>query len=706
MNGDLNQNQGSILGNGNYLSISRYWGRNDSLVNQNSEIVLNRAWVSNYWDISNASIRINREMHLYGNIEANGSDIELFGAYPSLIFNSVDTLNNVIYSNGNGRGEYRSDQGSFINNMTFMGDGIFQTNTQCDTLIFSNGHSYFIDSNKTVDIKSYFDCDGDFCNPILIRSTTQGVQANIYLQDTLSGEFLEIRDINSSGPAPFYAGSKSADQGNNTNIIWANKPGYVWGFGADKYLITCDGSSNDSIVLPTDGFEDALGFTWFDGSTGTTYTTNAEGVYWVEANYGGCNVPDTIAVFYDTISLELTSTYFCTGDTMSLAPVRDTFLSHVTLLWNDGSTDADKSFLVTADTTVWVQVVDAFGNTCSDTIHSSLVSSDLLPDSLSLLNCSTALLDSSVLANLIGALPDSMWYTLKSTYDTLNNIYDGMVELSALFNTCVITDSVYIKLDSIGSITPPKKCFCPGANGTWGNTHLSSDFMPVWSNGMAAQSISQQVWMDSAVYFYRVDDLGNVCGDTLRYSVDSNLVSVALSSWSSSLSTNVLAPYADTLQGDVYGDGNSYYWIINGVIQDSGVGTYDTLALNLVDTGWYSIGFVGYDSIYGCAAYSFLNYYVSTQAGSYIPNAFSPNADNVNDLWIPVIHSNSPQTIVTKIYDSYGNKVFENVGGSISWDGTNPNGANCSIGTYIVQLNYTDLSGNSVQTNTYLTLIR
>mgnify|MGYP000312515473 CR=1 FL=1 len=71
---------------------------------------------------------------------------------------------------------------------------------------------------------------------------------------------------------------------------------------------------------------------------------------------------------------------------MSLTPVRDTFLSHVTLLWNDGSTDADKSFQVTADTTVWVQVIDAFGNTCSDTIHSSLVSSDLLPDSLSLLN--------------------------------------------------------------------------------------------------------------------------------------------------------------------------------------------------------------------------------------------------------------------------------------------------------------------------------
>jgi hypothetical protein len=45
---------------------------------------------------------------------------------------------------------------------------------------------------------------------------------------------------------------------------------------------------------------------------------------------------------------------------MSLTPVRDTFLSHVTLLWNDGSTDADKSFQVTADTTVWVQVSRRF----------------------------------------------------------------------------------------------------------------------------------------------------------------------------------------------------------------------------------------------------------------------------------------------------------------------------------------------------------
>jgi gliding motility-associated-like protein len=702
----LYHGKGNLIGNGNYFNIGSYYGDGDTLLNAGAEMSFSSATVNNTWDIPSSDIRVGNNLSLNGNVSSNNSLIELYGNSSSLTLTSSDTINKVLFSNTNGNGRFTGNSNSYIKYLELLGDGTFTTDANCDTLVFSNGHSYYIKESREVAVNEYFDCDGDFCNPILIRSSTQGVQANIYLQDTLSGEFLEIRDINSSGPAPFYAGSKSADQGNNTNIIWANKPGYVWGFGPDKYLITCDGSSNDSVVLPTDGFEDALGFTWFDGSTGTNYTTNAEGVYWVEANYGGCNVPDTIAVFFDTISLDLTSTYFCTGDTMSLAPVRDTFLSHVTLLWNDGSADANKSFQVTADTTVWVQVVDAFGNTCADTIHSNMVSSDLLPDSLSVLNCSTALLDSTVFVNLIGAIPDSVWYTLKSNYDTLNNIYDGMVELSALFNTCVITDSMYIKLDSVGSITPQKNSFCPGTNVTWSNTHLSSNFTPMWFNGVSAQSVTQQVWADSAVYFYRTDDLGNVCGDTLRYSIDTNLVSVALSSWSSSLSTNVLAPYADTLQGNVYGDGNSYYWMINGVIQDSGVGTYDTLAINLVDTGWYSIGFVGYDSIYGCAKYTSLYYYVSTQAGAYIPNAFSPNGDNVNDLWIPVIHSSNPQAIETKIYDSYGNKVFEYTGASISWDGTNPNGVNCNAGTYIVQCNYTDLSGNSVPSITYLTLIR
>ena len=214
--------------------------------------------------------------------------------------------------------------------------------------------------------------------------------------------------------------------------------------------------------------------------------------------------------------------------------------------------------------------------------------------------------------------------------------------------------------------------------------------------------------MDSNVYFIRTDDLGNVCGDTLRYTVDSLLVSSALTSTTNqgSWSVNVLAPYQDTLLGNVFGEGNSYLWYMNGVAQDSGIGTYDSLILNLVDTGWYSIGFVGYDTIYGCYSYSFLNLNVSAQAGSYIPNAFTPNGDNTNDLWVPVINSSDPQGVITRIYDGYGNKVYEAFGTTIGWDGTNLAGVDCVIGTYVVQCSFLDLSGNLVQSVSYVSLLR
>jgi hypothetical protein len=93
-------------------------------------------------------------------------------------------------------------------------------------------------------VKKWFDAHGDFCNPILMRATQQGQQAKIRTFDTVQGNFLEIRDLRAVGPKPFYAGNKSADQGGNTGIVWANKPGYVFGFGKDRYFVTCSGGTN------------------------------------------------------------------------------------------------------------------------------------------------------------------------------------------------------------------------------------------------------------------------------------------------------------------------------------------------------------------------------------------------------------------------------------------------------------------------------
>jgi gliding motility-associated-like protein len=52
----------------------------------------------------------------------------------------------------------------------------------------------------------------------------------------------------------------------------------------------------------------------------------------------------------------------------------------------------------------------------------------------------------------------------------------------------------------------------------------------------------------------------------------------------------------------------------------------------------------------------------------YVPNAFTPNGDGLNDTWIIETLQPYPEAEV-KVYDRFGEKVFDNYGKNIAWDG-------------------------------------
>lgn len=68
------------------------------------------------------------------------------------------------------------------------------------------------------------------------------------------------------------------------------------------------------------------------------------------------------------------------------------------------------------------------------------------------------------------------------------------------------------------------------------------------------------------------------------------------------------------------------------------------------------------------------------------PNAFSPNGDGINDVWIIPNLSNYPDASV-KVFDRYGQQVFVSRGYSNPWDGTFK-GSPMPVGTYyyIIQM--------------------
>jgi len=65
-----------------------------------------------------------------------------------------------------------------------------------------------------------------------------------------------------------------------------------------------------------------------------------------------------------------------------------------------------------------------------------------------------------------------------------------------------------------------------------------------------------------------------------------------------------------------------------------------------------------------------------------IPNVFTPNNDGYNDILVPFPYT-SVERIDIKIFNRWGNLLFETENPDIEWDGRNQNNnAECSEGTY------------------------
>ncbi|MCB9031071.1 MAG: gliding motility-associated C-terminal domain-containing protein [Chitinophagales bacterium] len=127
----------------------------------------------------------------------------------------------------------------------------------------------------------------------------------------------------------------------------------------------------------------------------------------------------------------------------------------------------------------------------------------------------------------------------------------------------------------------------------------------------------------------------------------------------------------------LHGDGAyTYSWSPTETLSNPDV--YNPIA-NPQDTTTYYL--TAWDE-YGCIGYDSVTINVIDPVYIVTPNAFSPNGDNLNDIFRPVIIG--PGTLLDfQVYNRWGEMVFEWTGEGPGWDGT-LNGVNVELGTYIV----------------------
>ena len=124
----------------------------------------------------------------------------------------------------------------------------------------------------------------------------------------------------------------------------------------------------------------------------------------------------------------------------------------------------------------------------------------------------------------------------------------------------------------------------------------------------------------------------------------------------------------------------SYLWNLgDGTLSydDNPIYTYPNWAAD------YNVILTAYNEI-GCIDTASISIHVFEDLIVYIPNSFTPNGDEANQLFYPVLAQGVEKDFIDfKIYNRWGQLVFESNNPEIGWDGSYGNeGRDCEIGTY------------------------
>lgn len=108
------------------------------------------------------------------------------------------------------------------------------------------------------------------------------------------------------------------------------------------------------------------------------------------------------------------------------------------------------------------------------------------------------------------------------------------------------------------------------------------------------------------------------------------------------------------------------------------------------------------ESSHQCVAYDEVCIKVTKEYGLFIPNAFSPNGDIDNDVFIPVGYGLT--SIKLTVYDRWGTQVFKSHDDVLGWDGK-CKGKICEQGVYVFYVVAQTIGGKEITKTGHLTLL-
>jgi len=411
-------------------------------------------------------------------------------------------------------------------------------------------------------------------------------------------------------------------------------------------------------------------YQWSTNQATPNITVQSQGSYWVGVTVNGCTTYDTILTnFHPSPSVNLgPDTTLCQGQSIILQANN----TNATYQWQDGS--ANPIFFVNSTGTYWVE---AAINNCkdSDTINVTVtpLPTPNLGNDTALCTGETFTLDATS-PNCTYAWHDG------STNATFVVNQAGTYWVSATNNCGTVAETLLVTYNPIPNVDlGPDFNICDDSDTTISAQMSGASYL--WNDNSTASTLQIN---QSGPYWVNVTVKGCTGQDTINASV---------------LPTPVVNLGSDSVlcsnQPALLNAGNpnaSYLWIDGSTAQD--------FTVNTKGQYWVQV-FMGQ-----CSASDTIFFdEIDCEVIVVMPNIFTPNADDVNDTFMPKAISGVAR-MTTTIYSRWGNEVYSETANSIQWNGDNNKGEESPSGLYFWIISVTGEDGTTHQYKGTVTLVR
>ncbi|NJL76503.1 MAG: T9SS type B sorting domain-containing protein, partial [Saprospiraceae bacterium] len=377
----------------------------------------------------------------------------------------------------------------------------------------------------------------------------------------------------------------------------------------------------------------AVSYSWQDGSTDATFKVQESGLYTVAATTSCGILRDSVLVIItDLPQVDLgDDRQLCEGTSITL----NAAASEVTYLWSDGSINAT----FTTDVAGTYQVT--LSNECG--VASDTIRVEVIPDFTITLGDDQLLCEGNTLDLEIGTQDINIRWQDGSTNSNLIVSSAGIYWVQAQNECFTHTDSVLITAATSPTIDlGDDRLLCPDETIELDASHAGAQYL--WQDGSI-----DSVYTITAGGMYMVT-VTNACGSAVDMVQVNTIPKLRLDLGADTLLCRGEQYILDAGQSVevtyVWQDGSSKSKFIANE-----PGLYTVQVTNECEALEDDILFVA------CPV-----------CEMYVPNAFSPNLDNQNDVFLP-FPSCVMNNYLLQIFDRWGTLVFASTDPSIGWDG-------------------------------------